>query len=420
MSLDITPAEAFLASPETAEPIGLSDRTLWVMATACGTAAANIYYNQPLLGNFANYFHATDAQAGMVATAAQVGYGVGIFFFVPLGDLMERRRLVLLLTAACALVLMFTAAASSLTALVFFQLLVGITAMGAQVLIPLAVDLSAAERRGHTVGILMGGLLMGILLARTVSGFLGDLVGWRATYMMSAGVMGIMWFVLRASLPHRAPSLRMSYARLMHSMWDLLITQPKLWTASAVSALTFASFAGFWTTLSFLMKVKFDRGAKEAGMFGIIGVAGALAAPIAGKLSDKRGPGFTVFAAVLSSIAAFALMGLRVSIPSLIFGVLLMDMGVQSVQVAEQATVMSLVPDARSRMNTMYMVARFMGGAGGSALCALMWSKYRWTGVCSANVVLLAVAMGVHAAGTIRKSNDEIRMTTNDKCSNDE
>jgi predicted MFS family arabinose efflux permease len=411
MSLDITPAEAFLASPSTAEPIGLSDKTLWVMAAACGTAAANIYYNQPLLGSFAKYFHTTDAQAGMVATAAQVGYGVGIFFFVPLGDLMERRRLVLLLTASCGLLLIFTASASTLTALVIFQLLVGIAAMGAQVLIPLAVDLSPAEKRGHTVGILMGGLLMGILLARTVSGFLSDLLGWRATYLVSAGVMGIMWFVLRASLPHRAPSLRMSYARLMHSMWDLLIAQPKLWVASAVSALTFASFTGFWTTLSFLMKVKFDRGAKEAGMFGIVGVAGALAAPIAGKLSDRRGPGFTVFVAVLASIAAFVLMGFWVSIPSLIIGVLLMDMGVQSVQVAEQATVMALVPDARSRMNTMYMVARFMGGAGGSALCALMWSKWGWTGVCWANVGLLVGAMAVHAAGTRKNSNDEIRMT---------
>jgi len=409
MSLDINPAEEFLASPETAEPSGLSDRTLWVMATACGTAAANIYYNQPLLGNFAKYFHATDAQAGMVATAAQVGYGVGIFFFVPLGDLMERRRLVLMLTAVCGLLLVGTASATSLLALVIFQLLVGITAMGSQVLIPLAVDLSPAEKRGHTVGILMGGLLMGILLARTVSGFLGDWVGWRATYFMSAGVMGIMWFVLRASLPHRAPTLRLSYARLMHSMWDLLIAQPKLWTASAVSALTFASFAGFWTTLSFLMKVKFDRGAKEAGMFGIIGVAGALAAPIAGKLSDKRGPGFTVFNAILASMIAFVLMGFWVSITSLIIGVLLMDMGVQSVQVAEQAAVMALVPDARSRMNTMYMVARFMGGAGGSALCALMWSKYRWTGVCAASVGMLVVAMGVHAAGTLGNPKPETR-----------
>jgi predicted MFS family arabinose efflux permease len=277
--------------------------------------------------------------------------------------------------------------------------------MGAQVLIPLAIDLSPVEKRGHTVGILMAGLLMGILLARTVSGFLGDLLGWRATYLMSAGVMAVMWFVLRSSLPHRAPSLKMSYPRLMHSMLDLLVTQPKLWVASAVSALTFASFSGFWTTLSFLMKVKFDRGAKEAGMFGIIGVAGALAAPIAGKLSDKRGPGFTVFIAVLISILAFALMGFWVSVTSLIIGVLLMDMGVQSVQVAEQATVMALVPDARSRMNTMYMVARFMGGAGGSAICAFMWTKYRWTGVCAANAGMLVAAMAVHGASTLGDPN---------------
>ena len=213
---------------------------------------------------------------GWSPTAAQVGYGVGIFFFVPLGDLMERRRLVLMLTAVCGVLLIFTAVAPSLSALVFFQLLVGISAVGAQILIPLAIDLSPAEKRGHTVGILMAGLLVGILLARTVSGFLGDIAGWQATYLMSAGVMVVMWFVLRASLPHRAPSLRMSYGRLMHSMLDLLLTQPKLWVASIVSGLTFAAFTGFWTTLSFLMQVRFHRGASEAGMFGIVGIAGAL------------------------------------------------------------------------------------------------------------------------------------------------
>lgn len=405
MSLDITPAEAFLVSPDAEEAIGVSEKTLWIMAASCGTAAANIYYNQPLLGYFAKYFHSTHAQAGMVATAAQVGYGVGIFFFVPLGDLMERRKLVLLLTAVCGVLLIATACSPTLSFLIALQFLVGVAAMGAQVLIPLAIDLTPAERRGHTVGVLMAGLLVGILLARTVSGFLGDLFGWRTTYFMAAGVMAVMWFVLRASLPHRAPSLRMSYGRLMHSMLDLLITQPKLWVASIVSGLSFAAFMGFWTTLSFLMETKFHRGASEAGEFGIVGVAGALAAPLAGKLSDKRGPGFTVTMAILSSILAFVLMGVWVTIAGLIIGVLLMDLGVQSVQVAEQAAVMALVPDARSRMNTMYMVARFMGAAAGSAACSLAWSKYQWTGVCLVNMFMLLIALAVHLLGVFGDSS---------------
>jgi predicted MFS family arabinose efflux permease len=282
---------------------------------------------------------------------------------------------------------------------------VGITAVSAQVLIPLGIDLTPAHRRGHTVGVLMAGLLVGILLARTVSGFVTDLLGsWRAVYVMAAGVTLVMGVVLRMSLPHRPPSLRMSYGKLMHSMIELLASQKQLWISTAISGLSFATFTGFWTTLSFLMQDHFHRGASEAGLFGIIGVAGAMAAPIAGKLSDKRGPDFTVTVSIILCIAAFVLMGAWVSVTSLIIGVLLMDLGVQSTQVSQQATVMALVPEARSRINTLYMVGRFMGGAAGSALCAATWSRFHWTGVCAVNVVLLLVAMVVHWIGWRWKS----------------
>jgi predicted MFS family arabinose efflux permease len=403
MSLDLTPAEMLMVSPPSNEPTGLSDRTLWIMAAACGVAAANIYYNQPLLGRFADYFHSTQTHAGLVATAAQVGYGVGIFFFVPLGDLMERRKLVLLLTAVCCGLLILTACSASLWMLIILQLLVGITAMFAQVLIPLAIDLTEPHKRGHTVGVLMAGLLAGILLARTVSGVVCDHFGWRAVFIMSAGLMAIMWFVLRAELPHRAPSLQMSYGRLMHSMIDLLLEQPRLRTAAIVSGLSFAAFQGFWTTLAFLMQSYFHRGAQEAGLFGVIGLAGALAAPLAGKLSDKKGSDFTVTVAVLLTIASFALMGCWVSIAGLIIGVVLMDLGVQSVQVAEQANVMALVPEARSRLNTMYMVGRFMGGASGSAIGSVLWPRFGWGGVCVANGAFLVLGMMVHLAGAVPK-----------------
>jgi predicted MFS family arabinose efflux permease len=417
MSLDITPTEALLVSPNVLEPEGLPDRTLWIMAAACGTSAANIYYNQPLLGDIAKYFHATAAQAGLVATAAAVGYGTGIFFFVPLGDLMERRRLVLALVAACCVLLIGTALSPVLWGLIVLQLLVGITAVSAQVLIPLGIDLTPPERRGHTVGVLMAGLLVGILLARTVSGFIGDAINWRAVYVMASVVMVVMFFVLHRSLPHRPPSLRMSYPRLMHSMLELLKTQPQLWISAAISGLTFATFTGFWTTLSFLMEEHFHRGASEAGLFGIIGVGGAMAAPLAGKLTDKRGHGFTGLVAILASLIAFVVMGWWVTIPGLIIGVLLMDLGVQSTQVTQQATVMALVPAARSRLNTLYMVGRFLGGAAGSALSAAAWSKYRWTGVSVVNLVLLVLAMMVHLIGwmwhgrSIRESRTPLEST---------
>ena len=385
---------------EIDEPKRLSERTLWLMAAACGASAANIYYNQPLLGDFAAYFRATPTAAGAVAVAAQSGYGLGLLFFLPLADLVDRRRLVLLLMGACVALLLATALAPTLPVLILLHLLVGTTAMSAQILIPLAVEMSPSEKRGHVVGILMGGLLGGILLARTVSGIVGDHGGWRAMYGLASGMMLVMGLLLRAGLPHRAPTLQIKYGALMGSLWHLARTQPRLWLASLVSALSFGSFTAFWTTLSFLMKVQFHRGASEAGMFGIVGLIGALGAPLAGKLSDRKGVELTVTLALFSSLIAFALMWLWPTIPGLIAGVLLMDLGVQSVQVGEQAKVIALLPDARSRINSLYMVTRFVGGAGGSLLGAVAWSSGHWPGVCAAALLLTIAALIIHVAGT--------------------
>ena len=394
MSLDVTEAEVLLASPGVAATAELPRATLWIMAAACGAAVANCYYNQPLLSDFAAYFHAAPATAALVATAAQVGYGIGMFFFVPLGDLVERRRLVLVLIAACTAVLVGMATARSLSVLIGCQLLVGATACTSQILIPLGIDLTPPHRRGDTVGTLMAGLLCGILLARTAAGFLGDAVGWRVTYAAAAGLMLVTGFVLMGSLPHRRPTLSMPYGRLLMSMLHLLRTQPRLWTASLVSALSFAGFTAFWTTLSFLMVSHFHRGAAETGLFGIVGVAGAMGSPLAGRLSDRRGPAFTVLLSLILSAAAFVIMWGWVSIAGLILGVLLMDLGVQSIQVAEQSAVMALVPEARSRINTLYMVARFTGGAAGSAAGAAAWTHFGWGGVCGMSLALLVLAVG--------------------------
>jgi predicted MFS family arabinose efflux permease len=398
MSLDLTPAEALLGY-ETAVEAPISRRTLWVMSAACGATVANAYYNQPLLSDFATGFGATATAAGAVATAAQLGYGTGIFFLVPLGDLVERRRLILILAWACAALLVGMAAAPSLVVLIGFQLLVGMASVGSQILIPLAIDMTPPQRRGDTVGTLMAGLLCGILLARTVAGYLGDHVGWRYTYGLAAGAMVADGVMLWAELPHRPPVLRMAYPRLLHSMLDLLRDHPPLWTASIVGALSFGGFTAFWTALSFLMKAKFHAGASEAGLFGVVGVVGALAAPLAGKLSDRRGPPFTVTLSLIASAAAYLVMAWQVNVPGLIVGVLLMDLGVQSIQVAEQTLVMALAPDARSRINTLYMVARFIGGAAGSVMGAAAWQRFGWAGVCGVAIVMVAVGIVVHIVG---------------------
>jgi predicted MFS family arabinose efflux permease len=411
MTVELSAADTATTSPTTPQLVGpvqaLPIGTLLVMAAACGSAAANIYYNQPLLSDFAAYFHTDVKHAGLVATASQVGYGLGVLFFVPLGDLLERRRVLLTLAYACTLLLLGTALVPSLWMLVIAQLLVGITAMSAQLLIPLAVDLSPPAQRGRVVGILMAGLLAGLLLARTLGGLVGDHLGWRAMYWLAAGVMLLNGAVLQLLLPRRPPTQKLSYARLMRSLADLLRSQPVLRTASFISATSFGAFCAFWAVLSFLMRDRFGRGATEAGLFGIVGLAGALFAPVAGKLSDRRGPAFTLTIAMLLSIVAFAQMWAWTSIAGLIVGVLLLDLGVQSTQVAAQSEVMALIEGARSRLNTIYMVARFIGGAIGSAFGTAAYARAGWPGTCAVSILLLLLGTAAHLLG-VRRSRMSI------------
>ncbi len=294
----------------TEAPASLSPKLLWLMAIACGVSVANAYYNQPLLGTLAVYFHAPPWQAGLVATAAQVGYGAGIFFFLPLGDLMERRGLIVALVYVCAVCLVAMAAAPSLPILIAAQGLVGLSSISPQILIPLGSEMVLPEQRGKLIGTLMSGLLCGVLLARTVAGFVADHFGWRVLYAVAAVLMLGLGVCLRTSLPHRPAALRMPYAQLMRSMLDLLRTQPVLRRASLVSALSFAVFTAFWATLSFLLMERFHQGASEAGLFGIVGLVGAAGAPWAGRLSDRKGPGFTIALALALTALAFVVMGL--------------------------------------------------------------------------------------------------------------
>lgn len=366
------------------------------MSIACGVCAANICYNQPLLGDFAVYFHATAAQVGWVSMAAQIGYGLGLVFFLPLGDIIERRKIVFALLYSCAALLALTAAAPTLGLLILSHLLVGATSMGAQILIPLAVELSPSDRRGHTVGVMMTGLLGGLLLARTLAGVIGEHFGWRAMFGLATAMTLALSVLLRGRLPHRPPTVQLGYRLLMTSLWDLWKSQPRMWRPTIIGALSFGSFTAFWTSLAFLMAEHFHRGATETGLFGIVGLAGALAAPQAGRLADKRGAAITVTLALAVILFAFAAMWFWVTIPVLIFGVLLMDVGVQTVQIAEHGKVLSLLPEARSRINTLYMGSRFIGGAAGSLVGAFAWSQSGWSAVCAGAVGLNVLALAIH------------------------
>ncbi len=374
------------------------------MAIACGVSVANAYYNQPLLGTFASYFHAPAWEAGLISTAAQVGYGTGIFFFLPLGDLVERRGLTVLLVYVCAVCLVAMAAAPALPWLIFAQLLVGLSCISPQILIPLGVEMVPAEERGRLVGALMSGLLCGVLLARTFAGFVADHFGWRTLYLVAAGFMLVLGVCLRRSLPHRPASLRMPYGQLMGSLLELFRTQPLLRQTSLISALSFAAFTAFWATLSFLLEERFHLGASAAGLFGIVGLAGAAGAPAAGRLTDRRGSAYTIALALGCIALAFVIMGGWPTLTGLVVGVFLMDLGVQSIQVAAQASVIALLPEARSRLNTLYMVTRFGGGAAGSALGVTVWSRFGWNGLCLFCLGLSTVALACHHRQRQRQS----------------
>lgn len=369
------------------------------MALACGTCVSGLYYNQPLLGDLAAYFAASPDEVSWVAIASQAGYCCGLLAFLPLGDIRERRRLVVGLMLASAVLTLATGLAPSLPLLIAGSLLSASTAVGAQILIPLAVDMARPGTQGRAVGVMIAGLLSGMLLGRVGGGVVGDLLGWRAVYGLAALGLIAVAALLHRGLPPRPPSLRLSYAQVMRSLLHVVRSQPRLWRPTLVGACSFATFNAFWTTLSFLMADHFHRGATEAGLFAFVGLAGALASPWAGKLADRRGRGTTVVLALSLGLAAFATMGWWVSITGLVIGALLMDVGVQSLQVAEQGGVLSLLPEARSRLNTIFMVARFGGGAFGSFVGATAWTHGGWTWVCGSAFGLTLLALTLHFAG---------------------
>jgi predicted MFS family arabinose efflux permease len=367
-----------------------------MMACACAATVANIYYNQPLLENFARFFRITASQAGLVATASQIGYGIGLLLFIPLGDLIERRTVILALAYTCSGLLVTTALSNSFWMLVGAQFFVGVSSVSAQLLIPLAVDLSPPAQRGRMIGALMAGVLCGILLARTISGFVAQYLGWQAMYWAAAVIMLATGAMLQAMLPRRPPALAMSYRRLMWSLWGLWRSQPKLRNASFVGAASFAAFCAFWGVLSFLLHDRFHRGAADAGLFGLVGLAGAFCAPLAGKISDRKGPIFTLTVAMMLSIAAFMQMWVWTSIAGLIVGVVVLDLGVQAVQVAAQFEVMALLPEARNRLNTIYMVSRFVGGALGTTAGTIAYAHAGWAGASLFCIVVLAAGTASH------------------------
>ncbi|MBJ6111814.1 MFS transporter [Hymenobacter sp. BT523] len=378
----LPPAPEAPAPPAETPP--LSNALVWLMAVTCGLVVANIYYNQPLLAAIGRTFHKTDSGASLAATATQIGYTLGMLLVVPLGDMLERKRLMLLMLLGAAGAMAAAAFAPSFALLAAASVLIGLLSAVPQLLVPMAAHLAPEAERGRVVGRVMSGLLIGILLSRTVSGYVGLHLGWRAMFEIGAGLMVLLVALLAWQLPQDRPSFTGSYASLMKSLGTLVREQPALRRATLVGAFLFAAFSVFWTTLAFYLEgPRFHYGSDVAGFFGLIGAFGALAAPLAGKTADTRGSDYTIGLGIALALGAYAILGLGGGwVAGLVVGVILLDVGVQATHISNQSLIFSLVPEARSRLNTVYMTGYFTGGSLGSVLGGLAWTHGGWPGVC--------------------------------------
>ncbi|SMC21771.1 Predicted arabinose efflux permease, MFS family [Clostridium acidisoli DSM 12555] len=376
----------------------LSKSIILLMAITCGVTVANLYYSQPLLSQIANTFHVSQASAGIVSTLTQIGYAFGLFFFVPLGDVKERRSLIIKMLCFIAIALLIVAVAPSYPILLIASFLVGFTTIVPQIIVPFAAHLAKPKERGKIIGIVMSGVLIGILLSRTFSGLIGGKFGWRIVYFCAASFMILFAVLIKKLLPTSIPSSNISYKNLLSSIVPLFKSEPVLREASINGAAMFASFSAFWTALVFLLGTStYKMGSREAGLFGLVGVAGALIAPFVGKISDKKTPRFTIGIAItLSTLSYICFWFLGYKLLGLIIGIILLDIGSQTGLVSNQARIQALNDESRSRINTVFMVFYFMGGAVGSFLGALGWQYYGWHGVCLVGILFQLIAMIFH------------------------
>src|SRR5215472_14758653 len=367
----------------------LSPGLVRLMAVTCAVTVANLYYAQPLLHSIAGSLRVSQGSASLLVTAGQLGYAIGLLLIVPAGDIMRRRPLLTGLLALCSVMLAGCAAAPGLPVLAAATALAAVTSVVVQMLVPYAATLASDAERGKVIGTLMGGLLIGILLSRTFAGVIAALAGWRAVYAIAAAAMAVTALALGRSLPDHGRQLSIGYAAQMRGVLDVVRAEPALRWRSLIAACGFGSFGCFWTTVTFLLaSPQYGFSQLEIGLFALAGAAGAATSMAGGRILDRR-PGlrWPATGALLALLAAsYALIGLggahlgSLSLALLIIGVLVMDACVQGSHVTNQAVIYDLLPQARSRLTTVYVTVMFAGGAAGSAAGAQAYARWGWAG----------------------------------------
>ncbi|WP_374967583.1 MFS transporter [Lysinibacillus sp. RS5] len=367
-----------------------------LFATACGMSVANIYFAQPLLDQLSYEFNIDHSTIGVVITITQIFYGLGLLLLVPLGDLLNQRRLIIgqMLLSTTALVIVGTA---SFSVLLFTGMaLVGLLAVVTQTLVAFAATMASPTERGRVVGIVTSGIVIGILLARTFAGLLTDLTGWRSVYLVSAALMLVMVCIFLKVLPKVEREVKsLPYHQLIKSVFTLFMQERTLRIRSVLAMLIFADFSILWTSLVLpLSAPPLALSHSVIGAFGLVGVAGALAAAQAGKLADRGyGQRTTGIALVLLLISWLFINYLEQSLLALIVGIVLLDLAVQAVHVTNQTMILPLRTEARSRLTAGYMMFYSIGGAGGSITSTQMYAHFGWGGVCFLGASISTIAL---------------------------
>ncbi|MGS5512177.1 MFS transporter [Enterobacter sp. ODB01] len=384
---------------------GLSPALILLMSVATGLAVASNYYAQPLLDTIARAFNLSASSAGFIVTAAQLGYAAGLLFLVPLGDMFERRMLIVSMTLLAAGGMLITASSQSLTMMIVGTALTGLFSVVAQILVPLAATLASPDKRGKVVGTIMSGLLLGILLARTVAGLLASLGGWRTVYWVASVLMVVMALALWRGLPKVKQENHLNYPQLLASVFSLFTQDKLLRTRALLGCLTFANFSIFWTSMAFLLAAPpFNYSEGVIGLFGLAGAAGALGARPAGGLADKGKSHLTTTAGLVLLLLSWAAIWYgHVSVLALIVGILVLDLTVQGVHITNQTVIYRVKPEARNRLTAGYMTSYFIGGAAGSLISASAWQHAGWSGVCGIGAIVAALNLLVWWRGYHRQ-----------------
>ena len=385
--------------------MNLSKTDVSFMAIATGLIVANLYYCQPLVILIAKEFLIAEEKAATITYLTQAGYAIGMFVMVPLGDKLERKKQIQFTTFSAIIALILAATSKSFLMLQIASFLIGAFSIVPQLILPLAATLASPEQRGKVIGTIMSGLLVGILISRTVSGFVGLWIGWRGMFWIAALLCLLIMLVIQKKFPVNRPIFKGTYGQLYNSMFTLIKEQKMLREATLINAVSFAQFGAFWTTMVLLLsEAPFNYNSATIGLFGIVGASGALAAPLVGKLGDKGKPRIIIgYGCVLLLLSFIVFYFSAESLIGLLIGIVFIDVGLQAIHISNQTRIYAFLPEARNRMNTIFMSFSFLGTALGSAFGIWLWNYGKWHAFSVGGIALALLSILIYILTYKRK-----------------